>query len=177
MSRTSSTRASSGSCRSRTRTADNPIYLALSGTDAKPAIEGFDPGVSADLYTTNGETTDYAHAVDKTLAWTVELDEGAPGAGFVFPDDPALVQQEFLKNLPFALDTADSAPNPAQPVSHLGNTVKPFYLEMSSIEPELSGNPQGDFRFDVSYGDPQKVQVLAARSLGAVTLNYQINGG
>jgi hypothetical protein len=161
----------------QTPTADDPIYLALSGTEANPAIQGFDPGVSADLYTTNGETTDYAHAVDKTLAWTVELDEGAPGAGFVFPDDPALVQQEFLKNLPFALDVADSAPNPAQPVSHLGNTVKPFYLEMSSIEPELSGNPQGDFRFDVSYGDPQKVQVLAARSVGAVTLNYQINGG
>jgi hypothetical protein len=161
----------------QTPTADEPIYLALSGTDAKPAIEGFDPGVGADLYTTNGETTDYAHAVDGTLAWTPELGEGAPGAGFVFPDDPALVQQEFLKNLPFALDVADSAPNPAQPVSHLGNTVKPFYLEMSSIEPELSGNPQGDFRFDVSYGDSQKVQVLAARSLGAVTLNYQINGG
>jgi len=161
----------------QTPTADDPIYLALSGTDAHPAIDGFDPGVSADLYTTNGETTDYAHAVDKTLAWTVELDEGAPCAGFVFPDDPALVQQEFLKNLPFALDVADSAPNPAQPVSHLGNTVKPFYLDMSSIEPELSGNPQGDFRFDVSYGDPQTVQVLAARSLGAVTLNYQINGG
>ncbi|HEX6699119.1 MAG TPA: M14 family zinc carboxypeptidase [Gaiellaceae bacterium] len=161
----------------QTPTADDPIYLALSGTDAKPAIDGFDPGVGADLYTTNGETTDYAHAVDKTLAWTVELEEGAPGAGFVFPDDPALVQQEFLKNLPFALDVVDSAPNPANPVSHLGNTVKPFYLEMSSIEPELSGNPQGDFRFDVSYGDPQNVQVLAARSLGAVTLNYRINGG
>jgi hypothetical protein len=72
---------------------------------------------------------------------------------------------------------AKSAPNPAQPVSHLGNTVKPFYLELSSIEPELSGNPQGDFRFAVSYGDPQTVQVLAARSLGAVTLKYQINGG
>jgi hypothetical protein len=161
----------------QTPTADNPIYLALSGTEARPAIEGFDPGVSADLYTTNGETTDYAHAVDGTLAWTVELDEGIPGSGFVFPDDPALVQQEFLKNLPFALDVADSAPNPAQPVSHLGNTVKSFYLDMSSIEPELSGNPLGDFRFDVSYGDPQPVQVLAARSLGTVTANYRINGG
>jgi hypothetical protein len=55
--------------------------------------------------------------------------------------------------------------------------VKPFYLDMSAIEPELSGNPQGDFRFDVSYGDPQTVQVLAARSVGAVTANYRINGG
>lgn len=161
----------------QTPSADDPIYLALSGTDANPAIPGFDPGVGADLYTTNGETTDYAHAKANTLAWTPELGEGIPGNGFVFPDDEALIQQEFLNNLPFALDVAKSALNPAQPVSHLGNTVKPFYLDMSSIEPELSGNPQGDFRFTVSYGDPQTVQVLAARSLGQVTLKYQVNGG
>jgi hypothetical protein len=161
----------------QTPSADDPIFLALSGTDANPAIPGFDPGVGADLYTTNGETTDYAHAKANTLAWTPELGEGIPGNGFVFPDDEELVQQEFLNTLPFDLDVAKSAANPAQPVSHLGNTVKPFYLELSSIEPELSGNPQGDFRFDVSYGDPQTVQVLAARSLGDVTLKYQINGG
>ena len=161
----------------QTPSADDPIFLALSGTDANPAIPGFDPGVGADLYTTNGETTDYAHARTNTLAWTPELGEGIPGSGFVFPDDEGLVQQEFLKNLPFALDVAKSAADPAQPVSHLGNTVKPFYLELASIEPELSGNPQGDFRFDVSYGDPQTVQVLAARSLGDVTLKYQVNGG
>jgi len=161
----------------QTPSADDPIFLALSGTDANPAIPGFDPGVGADLYTTNGETTDYAHAKDNTLAWTPELGEGIPGDGFVFPDDEGLVQQEFLNTLPFDLDVATSALNPAQPVSHLGNTVKPFYLELSSIEPELSGNPQGDFRFDVSYGDPQTVQVLAARSLGQVTLKYQVNGG
>jgi hypothetical protein len=161
----------------QTPSADGPIFLALSGTDANPAIPGFDPGVGADLYVTNGETTDYAHARDNTLAWTPELSEGIPGNGFVFPDDEGLIQQEFLNNLPFALDVAKSAANPEQPVSHLGNTVKPFYLEMTSIEPELSGNPQGDFRFVVSYGDPQIVQVLAARSLGAVTLKYQVNGG
>ena len=34
-----------------------------------------------------------------------------------------------------------------------------------------------DFRFDKSYGDPQEVRVLAKRSLGAVTLKYQVNGG
>jgi hypothetical protein len=48
----------------------------------------------------------------------------------VFPDDESLVQGEFEKNLPFALDLAKSAANPGQPVSHLGNTVKPFYLDM-----------------------------------------------
>ena len=41
--------------------ADNPVYVALGGTDANPAIPGFNPGQAADtLYVTNGETTDYA---------------------------------------------------------------------------------------------------------------------
>ncbi len=157
--------------------ADDPIYIALQGTDANPAIPGFDPGVGGDLYITNGETTDYAHAVQGTLAWTPELEEGCDGCGFIFPDDEALIQAEFEKNLPFALDVAKSAPNPANPVSHLGNTTQPFYLETSSLDPEKWGNPMTDFRFSVSYGDPQEVRVLARRSLGAVTLKYRINGG
>jgi Zinc carboxypeptidase/Immune inhibitor A-like, MAM domain len=161
----------------QTPTADDPIYVAMSGTDANPAIPGYDPGVGADLYITNGTTDDYAHAVTDTLGWTPELSEGCDGCGFVFPDDEALVQAEFEKNLPFALDVAKSAPNPAQPVSHLGNTTQPFYLDVSALDPEKTNNPMSDFRFSVSYGDPQPVQVLARRSLGAVTLKYRINGG
>jgi hypothetical protein len=161
----------------QTPTADDPIYVAMSGTDANPAIPGYDPGVGADLYITNGTTDDYAHAATSTLGWTPELSEGCDGCGFVFPDDEALIEAEFQKNLPFALDVAKSAPNPAQPVSHLGNTTKPFYLDVSAIDPEKTNNPLSDFRFSVSYGDPQPVQVLARRSLGAVTLKYRINGG
>jgi Zinc carboxypeptidase/Immune inhibitor A-like, MAM domain len=157
--------------------ADDPIYIAMQGTDAKPGIPGYDPGVGGELYITNGETTDYAHAVAKTLAWTPELGEGIPGSGFVFPDDEALIQHEFEINLPFALDVAESADDPARPESHLGNTTKPFYLETGSSDPEKTGNPMSDFRFSVSYGDPQPVRVLARRSLGAVTLKYQVNGG
>lgn len=161
----------------QTPTADDPLYLAYTGVDAKPAIPGFDPGLGADLYTTNGTTDDYSYAKTGALSWTPELDEGCDGCGFVFPDNEALVQAEFEKNLPFALDLAASAPDPANPVSHLGNTVKPFYLETVSIDPEKSGNPMSDFRFTVSYGDPQPVRVLAKRSLGAVTLKYRVNGG
>ena len=79
-----------------TATADDPIYFALSGNLDEPAIPEFHPGLSSDvLYVTNGETTDYAHAETGALAWTPELSEGCPGCGFVFPDDPALVQAEF----------------------------------------------------------------------------------
>ena len=171
----------------QTPSADDPLFVAYSGIDATPAINGFDPGVGADLYITNGTTDDYSYTKTGALSWTVELNEGCDGCGFVFPDDESLVQGEYEKNLPFALDLAKSAANPGQPVSHLGNTVKPFYLDMGKDgtapdgpDPEKTNNPAVDFTFSVSYGDPQPVRVLAKRDLNgdgtadAVTLNYQI---
>jgi len=156
--------------------ADDPIYYALSGNRDRPAIEGFEPGLSSDvLYVTNGETTDYAHSVRGTLAWTPELGEGTPGSGFVFPDDEALIQAEFEKNVPFALDLAKSAAHPADPVSHLGLETRPFYLR--SADTYKAGLPLANFTFDYSYGDPQEVRVLARRDLGPVRLTYRINGG
>jgi Zinc carboxypeptidase/Immune inhibitor A peptidase M6 len=159
-----------------TPTADDPIYFALSGNLDDPAIEDFHPGISSDvLYVTNGETTDFAHSRHGTLAWTPELSEGCEGCGFVFPDNEALVQAEFVRNRPFALDVAKSASDPDDPVSHLGLETKPFYLK--SDDTYKTGLPLANFTFDVSYGDPQEVRVLAKRSLGAVTLKYSINGG
>src|SRR5262249_36606266 len=89
-----------------TPSADDPIYVALTGTDDHPAVAGFNPGVGADLYTTNGEFNDWSHADRGTLSWTPELEEGCEGCGFVFPDDENLVQAEFEKNLNFALRVA-----------------------------------------------------------------------
>ena len=45
------------------------------------------------------------------------------------------------------------------------------------VDQENSALSMFDFRFDKSYGDPQDVRVLARRSLGAVTLHWQVNGG
>jgi hypothetical protein len=158
----------------QTVSTDNPIFLALSGENpGNTAIPGFDPGPGADLYTTNGETTDYAHARAGTLAWTPELSEDQAGNGFVFPDNKGLVNDEFEHNLPFALDVAESADNPARPESHLDSEVAPFYPDA----------------FSVSYGDPQTVQTSALRDLDGdgnvdqgeasdpVMLKYSINGG
>jgi murein tripeptide amidase MpaA len=157
--------------------ADNPLYVALAGTDADPAIAGFNPGQSADtLYVTNGETTDYADSRG-AVAFTPELSEGASGAGFVFPDDEALVQAEFERVLPFHLGLARSAADPDDPVSPVGIAVKPFYLDQDEIDPQNGAQSLFDFTFDVSYGDPQEVRVLAKRSLGPVRLVYRINGG
>ena len=157
-----------------TYTADDPIYEALSGTDDKPAIAGnapgaphpYDPDVSAELYTTNGETTDHAHTKYDTLAWTPEMDVADPARGggqsvFEFQDSEADLQAAFEKNIPFALDVAESAKDPASPVSHLGNEVPDF-----EIKP-----------FKVSYGDPQPVEADVKRSLGAVRVHWSVNGG
>jgi hypothetical protein len=158
----------------KTPSFDDPLFIEYTGTDANPAVAGYDPGVGADLYTTNGTTDDYSYAKTGTLSWTPELSEGCDGCGFVFPDDEALVQAEFAKNLPFALRLARSTPDPSNPA---GATMKPFYLETAKLDPEKSGNPLGNFKFSVSYGDPQPVQVIAKRSLGAVSLKYRVNGG
>ena len=81
-------------------------------------------------------------------------------SGFEYEDVEGLIDREFRNHLEFSLDLAESADDPANPESHLGNTVEDFYLDS----------------FAVSCGDPQVVQVLAKRELGAVTLNYKING-
>jgi hypothetical protein len=156
---------------------DDPVYIALSGTDDNPAIEGFDPDVSAELYTTNGEMTDWAAGSNGALAWTVELEEGCEGCGFVFPDDEALVQRQFAINVPFAVDLVRSAPNPEKPRSHTGIKTKPFYLDTTGLDPSRSGNPGSDFTFAHSFGDPQEVEVLARRSIRNVEVRFKINNG
>jgi len=156
-----------------TEAADAPLMKALAGDDDKPAIPGFDPDVSAELYTTNGDVTGDAWGNWGTQAFTVELTPGSgpevggttgafkPDGGFIFQDDEAAVQAEFAKNLDFALDLAKSAKRPDEPVSHLGNTAPDFVPTT----------------FSISHGDPQTVEVNAKRSLGNVRVYWQINGG
>jgi hypothetical protein len=167
-----------------TMTADDPIYIALSGTDDDPAIEGFNPGVGADLYTTNGEFTDWAHGEAGVLAWTPELSQGCEpdpdcDFGFEFPDDEALIQAEFERNLDFAVNVASSATDPDDPASHTSLDTQGLYLNAASIDPWKTNWTQADLRVDVSYagGSSQPVEVLAKRGVGAVTLHYRINGG
>jgi len=145
----------------KTHAADEPIMLALAGTDADPAIPGTDPGLSADLYITNGETCDYAYAEHGVICMTPELSDGGSGGGFVFPDDEAQVQAELEAVLPLTLDMIRSAADPTHPVSHLGRTVQPMVADA----------------FAVSYGDPQPVQAVVARDLGDVTLRWTVDGG
>jgi zinc carboxypeptidase len=94
---------------------DLPRFQALAGTDLAPAVHDSVPGSTLDhyhpgpgwnLYTTNGEYTDWAYRAHGTIAFTAELTSGccvdSTYYGFVFPDDSAMVERVFRDNLPFA---------------------------------------------------------------------------
>ena len=155
------------------RSDDDPVFEALSGTDgpnpARPrtdddsAIPGYDPDLGAELYTTNGETTDHLYVKYGTLAWTPELDTassfGATGVSdFEFPDDEAKIQQVFEKNIPFALNVAKSAGNLAEPRNSGANIPGEYQVKAT---PAFVVDTFGE-----SYGTPQQLEVNAKRSLG-----------
>ncbi len=104
-----------------TSTPDDVLYQALAGTPDDSAIPGYHPQVSSELYTTNGEADGHAANVNGLAMFTPEMstcqtasnvdpnDAWLPGdcrSIFTFPDDEKLIQQEFTKNVPFALSVA-----------------------------------------------------------------------
>ncbi len=55
-----------------TPSADHEIFTALAGDPFKPGIPGFIPELSAALYITNGDFTDWAYNTQDTLSFTPE---------------------------------------------------------------------------------------------------------
>jgi hypothetical protein len=155
----------------RTPSHDDPIFVAQAGTDDNPAIfdtlldQGYDPGVGADLYTTNGDFTDWTYTEAGIPSYVVELTFGEDSEGnfygFEFPDDEQMVQTVFEDNLEFALSLAESAADPAHPVSSVGITVEDIYHEPLTT----------------SYGLRQTVDILARKKKhGNYWLLYTLNG-
>jgi murein tripeptide amidase MpaA len=146
-----------------TPTPDNPIFTALAGDPFKPGVEGFLPELSAGLYITNGDFTDYAYNMQGTLSFTPEgtAAEDPDVSGFEYADSPLQIDQEYRRHLQFALDLAKSASHPDEPTSHLGNEAADFDVDA----------------FKLSYGDPQAVGAVVKRSLGTVTMRYKVDGG
>ncbi len=155
---------------------DDQIAVALAGDDAKPAVPGYDPDISAELYTTNGDTNTHAQIRYGTIGFTPEMstcqsasavdpdDQWRPedcASVFTFPDDEKLIAAEVAKNLPFALSVARSAKNPANPVSVVDRST-----------PDLAVDT-----FDTSYGSRQQVAVVAKRALRGVTMRYRVDNG
>lgn len=159
-----------------TPTPDDVVYAAMAGDDAHPAVPGYDPDISAELYTTNGDTDAHAHVRYGTLGFTPEMstcetaaatdpdDQWLPEdcvSGFVFPDDEKLISAEVAKNLPFALAVARSAADPDDPVSVVGRSTPDFVVDT----------------FDTSYGRSQQVAAITRRALRDVRMHYSVNGG
>ncbi|WP_447036701.1 M14 family zinc carboxypeptidase [Streptomyces sp. DSM 118878] len=161
-----------------TPTPDDVLYRALNGTPEKPAVPGYHPQVSSELYTTNGEADGHAGNINGMAMFTPEMstcqtvsnvdpdDAWKPqdcASIFTFPDDEKLIQQEFAKNVPFALAVAETALHPDEPVS------------VTDIEaPDFTADS-----FSTSYarGGDQEVSVTARKSVRDKELNYRINGG
>ncbi|MGW8954820.1 M14 family zinc carboxypeptidase [Streptomyces sp. NPDC055709] len=161
-----------------TPTPDDVLYKALAGTPDKPAVPGYYPQVSSELYTTNGEADGHAANVNGLMMFTPEMttcqtasaidpnDQWRPQdcrSGFNFPDDEKLIQAEFAKNIDFALAVAETATHPDRPTSPVGMDAPDF-----TVDP-----------FGVSYarGGDQEVSVTVRKSVRDKELKYRVNGG
>ena len=118
--------------------------------------------------------TDFAHSAAGRSRGRLSCRTAARNCGFVFPDDEALVQAEFQTTCR-SRSTWRSRPTIRRIRFRISaSTTKPFYL--NSEDTYKSGLPEANFVFYRSYGDPQPIRMLAMRSLGKVTLKWQING-
>ncbi|MGW1165152.1 M14 family zinc carboxypeptidase [Streptomyces sp. NPDC001153] len=161
-----------------TPTPDDVLYKALAGTPDNPAIPGYRSQVSSELYTTNGEADGHASNVNGIAMFTPEMstcqtasqidpnDAWKPEdcqSVFNFPDDEKLIQQEFAKNIPFALSVAETAVHPDLPASSVG-------LSTADFTPAA---------FPTSYarGAGQEVSVVVRKAIHDKELKYRVNGG
>ncbi|MFE4060546.1 M14 family metallopeptidase, partial [Streptomyces sp. NPDC059096] len=161
-----------------TPTPDDVLYKALAGTPENPAVPGYYPQVSSELYTTNGEADGHAANVNGTMMFTPEMTTCQTASaldpddaweardcrsGFNFPDDEKLIQGEFAKNIPFALSVAETAAHPDRPSSPVGLTAPDFTLD--------------PFTTSYARGTGQEVSVTARKALRNKELKYRVNGG
>ncbi|GAA3792289.1 M14 family metallopeptidase [Streptomyces coacervatus] len=161
-----------------TPTPDDVIYKALAGSPDHSAIPGYRPQVSSELYTTNGEADGHAANVNGMSMFTPEMSTCQTASNidptdqwnaadcqsvFNFPDDEKLIQQEFEKNIPFALSVAETAPHPDTPSSSLGLTAADF--------------TPAKFATSYARGAAQEVSVVVRKSVRDKELKYRVNGG
>ncbi|MEU1500875.1 M14 family zinc carboxypeptidase [Streptomyces sp. NPDC005732] len=161
-----------------TPTPDDVLYKSLAGTPENSAIPGYHPQVSSELYTTNGEADGHAGNVNGMAMFTPEMSTCQTASNldpndawnaadcasvFTFPDDEKLIEQEFEKNVPFALSVAETAAHPDQPSSSVG-------LDAPDFTPAA---------FTTSYarGADQEVSVVVRKSVRHKELKYRVDGG
>ncbi|WP_369388537.1 M14 family zinc carboxypeptidase [Streptomyces sp. CG1] len=161
-----------------TPTPDDVLYKALAGTPDNPAIPGYRSQLSSELYTTNGEADGHASNVNGIAMFTPEMSTCQTASNvdpndawkpedcqsvFNFPDDEKLIQQEFAKNIPFALSVAETAVHPDKPFSSVG-------LSAADFTPAA-------FPTSYSRGADQEVSVVVRKAIRDKELKYRVNGG
>ncbi|MET8771984.1 M14 family zinc carboxypeptidase [Streptomyces sp. NPDC004658] len=161
-----------------TPTPDDVLYKALAGTPGHSAVPGYHPQVSSELYTTNGEADGHASNVNGMAMFTPEMSTCQTASDldpddawksqdcqsvFNFPDDEKLIQQEFAKNVPFALSVAETAVHPDKPASSVG-------LSAADFTPAA-------FPTSYSRGADQEVSVVVRKAVRDKELKYRVNGG
>ncbi|MEU5364446.1 M14 family zinc carboxypeptidase [Streptomyces sp. NPDC005925] len=161
-----------------TPTPDDVLYKALAGSPGNSAIPGYLPQLSSELYTTNGEADGHAANVNGMGMFTPEMStcqtasEADPDddwnaadcrSVFTFPDDEKLIQQEFAKNVPFALSVAETAAHPDRPASSLGLTAADFTPE--------------SFTTSYARGADQEVSVVVRKAVRDKELKYRVDNG
>ncbi|WP_369367426.1 M14 family zinc carboxypeptidase [Streptomyces sp. CG4] len=160
-----------------TPTPDDVLYKALAGTPDNPAIPGYRSQLSSELYTTNGEADGHASNVNGIAMFTPEMSTCQTASNvdpndawkpedcqsvFNFPDDEKLIQQEFAKNVPFALSVAETAVHPDKPFSSVG-------LSAADFTPAA-------FSTSYSRGADQEVSVIVRKAIRDKELKYRVNG-
>ncbi|MFG3290201.1 M14 family zinc carboxypeptidase [Streptomyces sp. NPDC048179] len=161
-----------------TPTPDDVLYKALAGTPDNSAVPGYHPQVSSELYTTNGEADGHASNVNGMAMFTPEMSTCQTASDidpndawkaadcqsvFNFPDDETLIQDEFAKNIPFALSVAETAAHPDRPVSSVGLSAADF--------------TPATFSTSYSRGADQEVSVVVRKAVRDKELKYRVNGG
>ncbi|MFJ6698522.1 M14 family zinc carboxypeptidase [Streptomyces sp. NPDC091272] len=161
-----------------TSSPDDVALKALAGTPENSAVPGYHPQVSSELYTTNGEADGHAGNVNGIKMFTPEMTTCQTASnidpndrweardcrsGFNFPDDEKLIQQEFAKNVPFALAVAETSLTPDRPVSPVGIDA-----------PDFTPDP---FTSSYARDKDQEVNVTVRKSVRDKELRYRVNGG
>ena len=160
-----------------TPTADDPIYYALSGNLSNPAIPDFYPGTRVGRAVRDERRVDRLRPPPTTArspgrrSWR----RAAPAAGSCSRTTRRSCRPSSRRCCRSRRTSSPRRPTRRTRSPTSGIQTKPFYLE--SDDTFKAGLPLANFKFAVSYGDPQTVRVLALRDLGKVELKYRINGG
>ena len=153
------------------------MYEALAGTDASPAVPGYDPDLSAELYTTNGDTDEHMRRAHRTLGFTPEMSTCQTVSDAV-PRRPVARRglRERLQ-LPGRRDAHRGGVPQERPVRAVGGPVRRGPREPVSVvgrhAPRTSCSTRSRCRTAVS----SRSRFVAKRTVQQLRLHYRVDGG